>query len=307
VVPTIRRRFVATAVAVLTVLSAAGTAPPVAHAAASPPRADAAEPVLQIRSTSDSLVAPATAAPGPATFHASTSAEGSGWVGLARLHEGVTWAEFRAALQDTISTDAAAIVRGSRELRARAELLGGVVISPGRDGRFTQVLRPGTYLLFDYLDVISAPAPRYRWLTVSGAPAGQALTPTATLVSSWVAGTGPRFHLTGTVRAGQPLTFVNGMSGQFNEAIFFRLADDVAEPELEAYFQRFSDSGQWPDEDPPFAEQQGFGCLPLSPGQLSVIQGPLRTGRYVVVNWLKDATDGGIFAKKGHYKIIQVQ
>lgn len=297
-------RLLVTAAAALAFLMAAP--PAVAQPPAVARQPAHGERALHIRSTATTLVAPATATPGPVTFHAATTAEGSGWVGLARLRDGVTWEQFRAALRDTISTDRAAIISGSRQLASRADLLGGVVIAPGRDARFTQWLHPGTYLLFDYLDVTAAPQPRYSFLTVAGSPAGQALTPTATLVSTWATDTGPRFRLTGTVRAGQPLAFVNAMAGQFNEAVFFRLDDDVDETDLEAYFQLFTDSGQWPDVPWPFAEDRGFGCLPLSPGKHSVIQGPLRAGRYVVVNWLKDADDGVIFVKKGHYKIIEV-
>jgi hypothetical protein len=294
-----------TAVTVAVSAGAVPTAPAAVGAAHTAPAASTQ--ALQIHSTADDLITPATATPGPATFHASTTSDSSGWVGLARLHEGVTWEEFRAALQDTLSTDAPSIIAGSQALMASAELLGGVVISPGRAGSFTQWLRPGSYLLFDYLDVLAAPQPRHRTLTVSGEPAGQPLIPTATLVSTSLPGVGPRFDLIGTVRAGQPLLFINGMQGQLNEAIFFRIGDDVTAADLEAWFQLFGgDTGTWPETPPPFAEEFGFGCLPLSPGSLSIIQGPLQTGRYVVVNWLKDATDGRSFVKQGHYKIIDV-
>ncbi|GAB3955271.1 hypothetical protein [Streptomyces sparsus] len=286
----------------------AATAVPVAPAPTASvhtPQASDAE-VLDITITPDGLTAPATAPPGPVTFRTTTTDPGAGLVGLARLRDGVTWERFRDIQQRTLSSDPAVVVQAEEDLLASADLLGGAVTHPGLPGSFSQRLEPGTYLLFEYFDLENAPQPRYRWLTVTRTGSGQALAPTATLVSEEVSGE-PRFTLRGTVRAGQPWRFVNRLP-QENEAVFFPLPDNVTETELESYFDAFGDNGEWPSEPPPFDTSKGVGSLPLTPRQSSVLQVPLTPGRYAVITWLKDATDGRTrLVQQGQYAIVEVR
>ncbi|MCF2436247.1 hypothetical protein LV779_25475 [Streptomyces thinghirensis] len=85
--------------------------------------------------------------------------------------------------------------------------------------------------------------------------------------------------------------------GQPAEAIFFPVPDGVTEEELVAWFDKFGDSGQFPEDPGPLGE--GPGGLPMSAGVSSVLQLPLQPGRYVIIDWLSDAQDGRMLLKKG--------
>ncbi|PRW63621.1 hypothetical protein CEP50_09130 [Actinopolyspora mortivallis] len=261
---------------------------------------------LRVSSTADSLRAPESTTPGPTTFRVDTTAEDSGWIGLARLREGASWQRFRLALKRTLSSDPSKIVEGSAELNRSAELLGGVVIHPGEPGVFTQRLRTGSYVLFDYKDVVRTSEPRHAELVVSGTARGDVPRATATLVSRTVAGVGPRFEVHGTVRAGCPVRFVNRMDQQINEAVFFPVGQDVTRERLQSFFESFGDDGEFP-ANPPVDPSSGLGVLPLSSDESAVFQVPLKPGRYAVLTFIKDADDGVRLGTKGQYEIIHVE
>jgi hypothetical protein len=261
---------------------------------------------LLIKSTDRRLTAPAEATPGPATFESLTTAEGSGWVGLARLGPEVDWQTFRGHLQDTVSDDQDRIVRGSAALKDCATLLGGAVVHPGMPGEFTVDLLPGPHVLFDYPAAAGPGEPRFQPLNVAGSEGGR--TPEAAgTIRAVRQGRTPRFEVHGTPAAEEPLAFENAMPGdQFVEFVLFPVSAETGEPELAAYFAQFIDgSGEWPP-DPPFDLAGGCGCLPLSAGQRAVNRLPAKPGRYVVVNWLKDAADGVRMAKRGQYQIVDM-
>jgi hypothetical protein len=260
---------------------------------------------VDITSTADALLAPDRTAPGPVTFQVRTTDEGSGWVGLARVNEGTSTQQFLTNLRRTASSNRTDIIEGSRDLLASSQLLGGVVIHPGQPGSFSQLLRRGDYQLFDYKHLLDTP-PRLRTLTVGGNTAGSETAACARIVSRYVPGSGPRYEVTGTVRTGRPIEFAQKITGQIAEAVFFPLTARITAADLEAYFAKFVDgSAQFPP-DPPFDLGAGLGALPLSPGQSAVIRIPLNPGRYVVLGFIKDATDGRMLVKKGQYKIVQV-
>lgn len=262
--------------------------------------------VLRITSTADSLRAPDSAQPGPTTFRAETTAGDSGWVGLARLHDGVSWEQFRVALKGTLSSDPADIVEGSAELNRSADLLGGVVIHPGDPGFFTQRLRAGEYVLFDYKDIVRTAQPRHTELTVSGRAQGDVARPSATLVSRTVPGVGPRFEVHGTVRGGKPVRFVNTMDEQINEAVFFPVGEEVTRERLQRFFESFGDNGEFPP-NPPVDLASGLGTLPLTADESVDFRVPLEPGRYAVLTFIKDADDGVRLGAKGQYGIIRVE
>ncbi|SFL85036.1 hypothetical protein [Streptomyces pini] len=260
--------------------------------------------VLEIHSTADGMSAPSTATPGPTTFRTTTTQDFTGWVGLARPHEGVPWEELRAAIGKVISTDPEAIISGSGELEAAGTLLGGTVVYPDLPASFTQILRPGTYFLFDYHHV-NSPEPRVQRLVVSGAFSGRVPSASATLTATMDGGE-PRFTVSGTVRAGRPILFRNHMPArQLAEAVVFPLEEGVTEEDLVAWFDQFGDHGRFPDDPGPLGN--GPGALPLSPGHSQVVELPLEPGPHVVINWFKDAEDGVMFLKKGQYKIFEVR
>ncbi|MCH0542319.1 hypothetical protein I3F58_22755 [Streptomyces sp. MUM 203J] len=303
---------IATALATLLagVLTVPATAHAVTPAAAAPPPAvrAAAEHTAGVRtvsvsSTATSLHAPATLAPGIVTFRTTTTDTASGWIGLARPRPGVTWEQFRSTLMKIINAHGPDIVEGSEEMLSTADLLGGTVIYPDRPATFTQKLNPGRYFLFDYRHIRDA-QPRYRTLAVEGRPHGSAPGVGAVVTARMTEGA-PRYEVTGTVRAGRPLLFRNAMpEGQPAEAIFFPLPDGVTEEELVAWFDKFGDSGRFPEDPGPLGE--GPGGLPMSSGVSSVLRLPLQPGRYVIIDWLSSAEDGRMLLKQGHYEIIRV-
>ncbi|TXS47470.1 hypothetical protein [Streptomyces sp. OR43] len=267
-------------------------------------QASEASHTVDLVSTADGFTAPATTRSGLTTFRASTTQTGKGWIGLARLKDGAGWDDFLDALAGALSNTPSDVPQGAKDLDATATLLGGLVLQPGRPGSFTQHLDPGRYLLFDYLAAGDA-EPRYRWLTVSGDAVAQGLAPTATIVSKNVPGTGPRFEVRGTLRAGRPLRYVNEIPGQVNELIFVKIAEGTAEADLKAYFDAMPDDGTFPP-DSPFVSA-GLGSLHLSTGRSSVVQVPLESARYAALTWSKDATDGIKLVKKGLFTIVDVR
>lgn len=260
---------------------------------------------LAITSTDRELKAPTTATPGPTTFTSTTTTEGVGWIGLAQLAPGTDWETFREHLRDTVSDDQTRIVRGSANLAGCATLLGGAVIHPGMPGEFTVELSPGPHVFFDYPAAAGPGAPRYQLLEVTGESDGATPPAAATIRAVCDDHGAPRFTVLGTPTAGQPMAFHNAMPDpQFAEAVLFPLAAEVGEPELAAYFGAFRDgSSEWPPA-PPFDLAKGCGFLPLSAGRTATNLLPAKAGRYVVVNWMKDATDGVRLAKRGQYRIL---
>ncbi|MGP4087160.1 hypothetical protein [Streptomyces sp. KR55] len=309
----IRHTWAATAAGALLVLtattgpSAAAAQPLTAPAADRAAVEEQAPQVLELRSSVDGLSAPTTARPGLTTFRVSTTDPASGWISLVRPKPGVSFESFRSSLLKIINAVGPDIVEGSAEMQQKAELLGGTVIHPNLPASFTRTLTPGTYWFFDYRNIRDE-NPRHSTLTVSGtAGTGTAPAPTASLTGKMIDGR-PRWILDGTVRAGRPILFRNEMpEGQNIEAIFFRLADDVTEQDVQDYVNDFGDTGAFPDYTGPLDLEQGTGGLPMNVGETSLLQLTLQPGRYVVVDFFSDAKDGSSLIKRGHWKIFEVQ
>ncbi|HKS47319.1 MAG TPA: hypothetical protein VJT49_19850 [Amycolatopsis sp.] len=266
-----------------------------------------ARPLL-IKSTVDKLVAPELATPGVTTFRSETTAEGQGWIGLARLELGVDWATFRSHLAATVSDDQERIVKGMAALDGSASLLGGAVIHPGKPGEFTVELAPGRHVLFDYPSTAGpGDEPRYQLLAVEGDAEDVAAVRPAGTIRAVGAGATPRFEVLGTPTAGRPLAFENALPSPYVvEAVLFAIPPEVTDETLAGYFAQFVDgSSDWPP-DPPFDPTTGTGCLPLSAGRASVMSLAVSPGRYLVANWLKDPADGVRLVKRGHYRILEL-
>ncbi|MFI8204979.1 hypothetical protein [Streptomyces sp. NPDC085937] len=281
----------------------APAAPAPAVSAADASYTAGATATVDLVSTATEFTAPATTRPGPATFRASTTQSGKGWIGLARLKDGKGWDDFLDVLSRALSDTPSDVPRGAKDLDETAVLLGGLVVHPGQPGTFTQHLRPGRYLLFDYLTAGDA-EPRHRWLTVTGEAAGRFPEPTATVVARNVPGVGPRFEVHGGLRAGRPLRYVNRIPGQVNELLFVKIAEGTTEAELKAWFDALPDDGTFPPDSP--FRSVSLGSLHLSTGRSSVVRVPLEPDRYAAITYSKDATDGIKLVKKGLFAIVDV-
>ncbi|GAA1329566.1 hypothetical protein [Saccharothrix algeriensis] len=296
-----------TAAATLGVVAPATAAPAAVSAATSAEEDVAHWRTVPVRSIPGDLIVQPSVRAGAVTFQVSTTDARSGWVGLVKLHRGVTWESFRDNYRKLASTDPAAILDGSRRVQDDVTLLGGVQTKVGQPGTFVQSLAPGEYVLFDHMDFRYGVAqPRHKVLTVSGLQFGVVPAAAGTLTAKDVSGEGPRFVVTGTPTAGQPLKFVNTMAGQANEAILFSLAPEVTDADLAAWVAKFGDHGEWPTDPPPFADPEPAGLLPISPGQSVTATPPLHPGRYIVICWMKDADDAIMLLKKGMYAVFEV-
>ncbi|MDR3081391.1 MAG: hypothetical protein LBV60_10785 [Streptomyces sp.] len=298
----------AVAGALLAVATPAATAPAVADPVVESAAVEASEPqILDIKASGEGIQIPTAARPGQVTFRVSTTDPKTGWVALVRPRAGVTFEQFRSSLLKIINHTSADIIEGSAELRERAELLGGTVIHPDLPASFTKNLAPGTYWFFDY-QTIRNENPWHSVLTVGGEPSTAAApTPSAVLTATMTDGQ-PVWDLQGSVTPGRPILYRNSFPEDQNaEAVFFRLAEDTTEEDLKAYINEFSDSGQFPDHSGALDLERGTGGLPMNAGETSLLQLTLEPGRYAVVDFFVDATDGTIFIKRGHWKIFEVK
>lgn len=264
--------------------------------------------VFTISSDKDGLTSPQSAPPGRATFSASTTVDGLGWVGLARFKAAPDWLSFQTVLRDVVCDDGIRIRRGTPALDAAVTLLGGAVIHPGLPADFTVDLAPGHYGFFDYPDTVASDSPRRCSMVVRGDyRAGQPDNSTATVRATCDAGGRPRFEVTGTLRTGRPVRFVNAMAEpQFAEFVLLPITDRVGPAELTQYISRFRNgSSEWPP-DPPFDVTRGTGCLPLSAGRQAVMSLPAGPGRYLLASWLKSAVDGVRMVKLGQWTIVEI-
>ncbi|GAA2431319.1 hypothetical protein GCM10010191_51370 [Actinomadura vinacea] len=275
-------------------------------AIATPAKAAPTAPVIEIQAGDDGFSAPASHTSGTTSFRVDTTATGDlgSIIGLVRLRPGATPASFADHLGKVFSDDPDVAVPAGRALMAEAELLGGAESQPGRSTSFTTTLRPGTYYLLDYLDFeTQTPAgpEALRKLTVKrerhegrapapGAVVGMSRTPS-----------GPRFHLPARVRAGAPLLVTNRLD-QVNEAIFVPVRPGTTTADLQKFFEGVQ-NGEW--GEPPFAGAP-LGTPPLSPGRTLLLQTPLKPGRYAVITWVIDLTDGVRLGAKGMHSLIDV-
>ncbi|MGW7363566.1 hypothetical protein ACWGI8_09085, partial [Streptomyces sp. NPDC054841] len=301
-----------TATLALATLLAAAVGAPAASAVPGPSAVPAAgavperktRPAVDVTATADDLVAPGTIRPGPATFRVSTTDARAGHVGLVRLREGASLAAFRTAMRKAFSDDPAAVVEGNKEVMDQAELLGGALTLPQSPVSFSQVLQPGTYHLLEYRDFQDDTLPtgqeRVRTLTVSGTPEGQLPPAGATVVSQTGPGVGPRFLAPPTLRAGEPVRFVNVMPGQVNEAAFYKLFPGKTDADVHKFFT----APDW--DDPPFDPYANVGTPPVSPGRSTVLRMPLTPGEWALVTWVGSAVDGSRLAAQGMHTVITV-
>ncbi|WP_267242457.1 hypothetical protein [Streptomyces sp. PR69] len=260
-----------------------------------------------IVATADDLVVPAMARPGPATFAVSTTDATAGQVGLVRLRRPDALEDFRTGLRKSFSDDRAESVRGAALLSASAELLGGGLTKPGHPVTFTQLLRPGSYLVIEYKDFQNTELPvgeeRIRTLTVSGSPAGRPPGPRAVVASYDRPGAGARYLTPRTLRAGEPLLFFNALD-QVNEAAFYKLYPGKTEEDVHRFFVGV-DNHDW-SVPPPFP-LGSVGTPPVSPGRSVIVQVPFTPGEYALVTWVADVRDGHKLAAKGTHTVVTVE
>ncbi|MFC6882315.1 MULTISPECIES: hypothetical protein [Actinomadura] len=274
--------------------------------AAAPAEAGSAAPVIDVKADDEGFTAPASFTSGPTSFRVSTTATGESGsiIGLVRLRPGATPERFATHLGQVFADDPEVAVPAGRALMAEAELVGGAQAQPGRPTTFTTTLRPGTYYLLDYMDFETgtpAGAEALRALTVKRERhRGRAPRPGAVVGMSRTA-SGPRFHAPSRIRAGAPLLLSNRME-QVNEALFVPVRPGTTRADVQKFFEGVQ-NGEW--SEPPFAGAS-LGAPPLSPRRSLVLAAPLKPGRYALITWVVDLSDGGRLAAKGMHTLITV-
>ncbi|QFG22685.1 hypothetical protein [Actinomadura sp. WMMB 499] len=272
-----------------------------------PAQAARTAPVIEVEAGDGGFTAPATHTSGPTSFRVSSTATGDlgSMIGLVRLHPGTSPASFTDHLGKVFSGDPEVAVPAGNALMDEAELLGGAQSHPGRTTTFTARLRPGTYYLLDYLDFEDGTPPgpeALHELTVQrerhrghaprpGAFVGMSRTPS-----------GPRFHVPSEIRAGAPILLTNHMR-QVNEAIFVPVRPGTTRADMQEFWDA-AESGEW--IEPPFAGDP-VGTPPLSHGRTVVLQAPLEPGRYALITWVFDLTDGVRLGAKGMHTLVTVK
>ncbi|MET7714259.1 hypothetical protein [Streptomyces sp. NPDC005407] len=264
---------------------------------------------LEIVTGEDGFVAPATAPAGAVTFRVRTTSWRTGTVGIVQLRNGATEDQFRTRMRQVFAAEEpAAVIRASRELMATAEQFGGAAPHPGTDSTFTLRLKPGAYLVLEYLDFAGAlgrnppPGAEYvRPLTVTTPNSGSIPPrPCATLTAVDAAGGVPRFTLSGRILSDQPLRYVNAMRDQVDEARLYPIVDDsVTEADIVAYFKGETQSA-------PFDFAGQLGTPPLSSGREVTLRMPMRSGRYAIVSWVRSLADAQPLTAHGQLLIVRV-
>jgi hypothetical protein len=277
-------------------------------AQAQPGCAQGAAAPLDIVTGEDGFTSPMWAPTGAVRFRLRTTSALTGVVGIARLREGATEAQFRARLRRIFETEGQENIEAAQALVATAELYGGGVTHVGTDTEFTVPMKPGRYVVLEFLDFEGErgrdpePGQEYlRPLTVRGRTEDQTGKPAcATLTAVDIPGEGPRFVLRGEVVRGETLRYVNRMRNQVDEAVFYPITDDsVTEEDIQAFFDGAGGA-------PPFDMGRWLGTPPLSPGRDVFLDMPLAPGRYAAITWVTSIHDARPLGAHGQHRIVVV-
>jgi hypothetical protein len=271
---------------------------PTRHAAASQPRAS------EITVTPGGFTAPAAVAEDATSFRVTATDPDGAYIGLVGLRKGVPLQRYLADLERAYDeSDPEAALAGSRAVERDVVMYGGAAVLPGVPVTFTPTLRPGTYHLLDFKDVGSPGlAGKVRTLRVLDRHGGPARPRAEAEITQVRTAQGPRFGVSGVLRAGAPIRVAN-RSRQFNEAILMPVREGTTRAQVGAFFAAM-EAGTAPPSYP-FAGGPA-GTVPLSPGRSTVIAAGLRPGTYALVTWLTDYRTGRMFAAQGMHEIVTV-
>lgn len=251
----------------------------------------------------DGFSAPATVRAGFTAFRVTSTDPDGAYIGLVRLRPGVPLREYLGHLEKAHDgTDPGGALAAARAVHRDVVMYGGAAVLPGTPVTFTSRLRPGAYHVIDFKDVGSPGlADKVRPLRVL--PAGTPRTPdrAAAQITQRETGEGPRFAVSGTLRAGAPVRVANH-SRQYNEAILMPVRPGTTREQVGAFFTGM-DGG--PRASSPFIGGP-VGTVPLSPGRSVTITAGLRPGSYALVTWLRDHDTGRLLAAQGMHEIVTV-
>lgn len=222
---------------------------------------------------------PAQVAPGYTTFALESPADNGAIVGVYRLKDGVTLAEFQPALE---AVDRAFNGEGDPVEAINAALeLGDIVIDldaePGQSQRASVVLAEGEYVL-DHapypMEEGALPARSYHTFTVSGEV--QADTPTPDVEVRMV---DFAFALPAGIGAGEQVWRVINAGEQLHHMVVLRLNEGATTQDALAWLES--------EDGPPPGEPAAYVGI-MSPGYSADYTLDLTPGRYVAICFMPD-------------------
>jgi hypothetical protein len=272
----------------LVVVAAGGIVGPAGAAVATAPAETAGScPAVEIAVSADGLTAPASVGAGLRTFRVTTTDPAGAVLGLFRLDRGIVLDEFVALLRVALTGEGQERVAAGNAVAEQATLLGGMNTVPGRPGTFTQIVRPGTYHLIDYQDILSFQTPvAVRPLVVTDhwqlcpPPLPQAT------IEMLETPDGPRFRAPSNLELGAPV-LVRNRTGHVEEAVFMAVRPGVTAEEVRQFFEAL-DNHQAPPSIPFTSDDRPRGMPVIHAPLAAVIEPNLAPGRYALLTWLID-------------------
>lgn len=245
-------------------------------------------------SKTHAVTLPTTLQPGVNEFRVTTEAKRSGFQ-LAQLADGYTLDQAIADIDNGLDKGK---VKPFKRFEANVTLLGGVTLTPGKIGKVTLNLSPGTYYATD-IDKNKASA--FTQFTVAGADTGATMPSGVTIraakASSWAKG--PK-----SIPSKGMLTFENFSSNNH----FVGLAK-LKKGKTVKDFKDWVQATLNGDEGPPplnFAVSYDSGVV--SAGQTVAMNYKLPKGNYVLACFWPDASMGGMpHAFMGMYRAIRLK
>jgi hypothetical protein len=242
---------------------------------------------VEIAGSAQGLAAPASVDAGLRTFRVTTTDPAGVVLGLFRLDRGIVLDEFVAVLRVALTGEGRERVEAGNAVAEQATLLGGINTVPGRPGTFTQLVRPGTYHLIDYQDILTGQAPAaVRPLVVTDRwRACPPPLPRATIEMRETRD-GPRFRAPSNLEAGAPI-LVRNRTGHVEEAVFMPVRPGVTAEDVRQFFEAL-DNHQAPPSIPFTSDDRPRGMPVIHDPLAAVIEPNLAPGRYALLTWLID-------------------
>ncbi|OLT24280.1 hypothetical protein BJF83_07410 [Nocardiopsis sp. CNR-923] len=248
----------------------------------------------------DTLDVPEEIPCGVVSFHVSTPEAVGRSLLLVRLADGVTADRYLDLLAATSTWDPAEKAEAARAVAAAAHNLGGAVVAAGTDAGFTQVLRPGRYLLinFGYASggrpvAREVRATRQSWAGHAG---------TDGFVVHRETSDGVEFSVSRRLPANGRYTLLN-TTGTPQEAMFCRVQDGTTEEDVRAYFDALRE-GRTPPVQPLLTRP--VGMAPLGARQYGTLHAEFTPGPYALFSFTINHGTGHNHALEGMSRLVEL-
>ena len=257
-----------------------------------------------INGTAEGFTAPDTVASGVRTFQVTTTNPAGIVVGLFRLDAGVQVDDFVDLLRVAFAGVGQERVEAGNAVTEQSTLLGGVNTVAGRAATFTQTLRPGTYYLINYRDILANPNGSVGVRTLTATDRWQLCAPPQPRAAIEMVDTadGPRYRAPATISRTAPVLVLNS-TDHIQEAVIRPVGPQVVAADVQRFFEAV-DNNQPPPSNP-FLGFLPQGTPVIHPSLPVLLQPNLAPGRYAVLSFLLD-DQGRRFAARGMVSVFDV-